>query len=79
MFPKTNASPIDLSAFPKLEAVLDAIFNPLRTELVLTSQERGIIASGGLYMLVAQAVYASALFLDQDADEKRPTKFIKKY
>ena len=51
MFPKTNASPIDLSAFPKLEAVLDAIFNPLRTELVLTAQERGIIASGGLYML----------------------------
>lgn len=77
MFPKNNASPIDLSAFPKLEAVLDAIFNPLRTELVLTSQERGIIASGGLYMLVAQAVYASALFLDQDADEKKTDEVYK--
>ena len=77
MFPKTNASPIDLSAFSKLEAVLDAIFNPLRTELVLTAQERGIIASGGLYMLVAQAVYASALFLDQDADEKKTDEVYK--
>ena len=77
MFPTTNASPIDLSAFPKLEAVLDAIFNPLRTELVLTAQERGIIASGGLYMLVAQAVYASALFLDQDADEKKTDEVYK--
>ena len=77
MFPKTNASPIDLSAFSKLEAVLDAIFNPLRTELVLTAQERGIIASGGLYMLAAQAVYASALFLDQDADEKKTDEVYK--
>lgn len=77
MFPKTNASPIDLSAFSKLEAVLDAIFNPLRTELVLTAQERGIIASGGLYMLVAQAAYASALFLDQDADEKKTDEVYK--
>ena len=57
--------------------MLDAIFNPLRTELVLTSQERGIIASGGLYMLVAQAVYASALFLDQDADEKKTDEVYK--
>ena len=77
MFPKTTASPINLSAFPKLEAVLDAIFNPLRTELVLTAQERGITASGGLYMLVAQAVYASALFLDQDADEKKTDEVYK--
>ena len=77
MFPKTNASPIDLSAFPKLEAVLDAIFNPLRTELVLTAQERGIIASGGLYMLVAQAVYASALFLNKKADEKKTDEVYK--
>ncbi len=77
MFPKTNASPIDLSSFPKLEAVLDAIFNPLRTELVLTAQERGIIASGGLYMLVAQAVYASALFLNKKADEKKTDEVYK--
>lgn len=77
MFPKTNASPIALSAFPKLEAVLDAIFNPLRTELVLSAQEKGITASGGLYMLVAQAVYASALFLNKETDEKKTDEVYK--
>lgn len=71
MFPKTSGTPIDISSFPKLEAVLDAIFNPLRTDLVLSAQERGIVASGGLYMLVAQAVYASALFLGKEPNDKK--------
>lgn len=71
MFPNIQGTPADISVFPELEAVLDAIFNPLRTELVLDAQARGIKAEGGLYMLVAQAVYASALFLGKDADDKK--------
>lgn len=71
MFPNIQGTPADISVFPELEAVLDAIFNPLRTELVLDAQARGIKADGGLYMLVAQAVYASALFLGKDADDKK--------
>lgn len=78
MFPKTDASPIDISAFPQLETVLDAIFNPLRTELVLDAQKKGINASGGLYMLVSQAVYASALFLGKDADERKTDEVYRK-
>lgn len=66
MFPNTDASPIDISAFPQLCGVLDAIYNPLRSKLVLAAQERGIPAAGGLYMLSAQAVYASALFREVD-------------
>lgn len=69
MFPKQNACPIDISVFPKLEGVLDAIYNPLRTNLILSAQKRGIAAEGGLYMLSAQAVYASAIFRGIDADE----------
>jgi shikimate dehydrogenase len=69
MFPKQSACPIDISAFPKLEGVLDAIYNPLRTNLILSAKERGIAAEGGLYMLSAQAVYASAIFRGIDADE----------
>lgn len=71
MFPNIQGTPADISVFPELEAVLDAIFNPLRTELVLDAQARGIKADGGLYMLVAQAVYASALFLGKDANDKK--------
>ena len=69
MFPKQDGRPIDISHFPRLEGVLDAIYNPLRTNLVLDAQERGIAAEGGLYMLSAQAVHASAVFLDKAPDE----------
>ena len=69
MFPKQDGSPIDISAFPKLEGVLDAIYNPLRTNLILDAQEKGIPAEGGLYMLSAQAVYAAAVFQDIPPDE----------
>lgn len=62
MYPHAAACPLDISAFPALSGVLDAIYNPLRTELVQAAAARGIPASGGLYMLVMQAVYAAALF-----------------
>ncbi len=62
MYPKTEDCPIDISAFSKLSGVIDAIYNPLRTVLVSNSIKRGIPACGGLYMLAAQAVYASAHF-----------------
>lgn len=68
MYPNTGKTPIDISAFPALEGVLDAIYHPLRTNLVLDAQSRGIPASGGLYMLSAQAVYASAVFLDKELE-----------
>lgn len=64
MYPNANGAPVSLSAFPHLEGVIDAIYNPLRSKLVLEAQKKGIKAEGGLYMLVAQAVRASELFLD---------------
>lgn len=64
MYPNADACPVDFSAFSKLDGVIDAIYNPLRTQLVLQAQKHGIKAEGGLYMLVAQAVRASELFLD---------------
>lgn len=68
MYPDVNSTPIDVSAFSNLQGVVDAIYNPLCTNLVLDSKKAGAIATGGLYMLVAQAVYASALFLSKQAD-----------
>ena len=64
MYPDNNSIPIDISKFRNLCGVVDAIYNPLRTGLVLAAKEREINAEGGLYMLVAQAVYASEIFLD---------------
>lgn len=66
MFPNTEGMPITLDGFERLSGVLDAVYNPLRTKLIEAAKERGIPTSGGLYMLVAQAVRASEIFLDKD-------------
>lgn len=63
MYPDNFSSPVDVGAFTMLEGVIDAVYNPIRTALVVEALERGIKAEGGLYMLVAQAVYASEIFL----------------
>lgn len=69
MYPQVDGEPMDISCFHNLEGVADAIYNPLCTNLVLDARDMGAIGVGGLYMLVAQAVYASALFLGREADE----------
>ena len=62
MYPRWEDIPADLGRFPALEAVADAVYNPLRTRLVLEARKRGIPAEGGLFMLTAQAVRAAELF-----------------
>lgn len=71
MYPKGDDCPIDLSRFPHLAGVADVIYNPLRTQLVLDAQKRGIPAAGGLEMLVAQAKYAVEIFLDTTIADTR--------
>lgn len=63
MFPKVEEQPIDLSHFNSLCGVVDVIYNPLSTRFVLDAKERKVPSEGGLYMLVAQAVFASSFFL----------------
>ena len=71
MYPNSYTSPLDLSKFSKLEAVFDAVYNPIRTQLVLEAQKRNIYAEGGLYMLVSQAVHAIELFIDTKIEENK--------
>lgn len=69
MYPNMGESAIDISKFPHLEAVVDAVYNPLSSALVVEARNRGIKSTGGLYMLVSQGVFASELFLDKKYPE----------
>ena len=71
MYPKCDASPVDLTRFPKCEAVADVIYNPLQTKLVAQAVELGMKGVNGLEMLVAQALYAVEFFLDTKLDEEK--------
>ena len=65
MYPENYESNINLDKFNDLKVVIDVIFNPLRTKLVLDAKKRGIKAVGGLEMLVFQGVKANELFLNK--------------
>jgi shikimate dehydrogenase len=64
MFPDIHEKVVDISAFKNLSGVMDAVYNPLNTTIVSEARMKGIKAEAGLYMLVAQAIRASELFLD---------------
>ncbi len=66
MYPNNGVSPVDLSLFPHLEAVLDLIYNPARTQFIMDAAARGIPCCNGLIMLVAQAVESAQWFLGRD-------------
>ncbi len=62
MYPNNGTAPISLSVFPRLEGVLDLIYNPFKTDLLLEAEEKGLVTLNGLYMLVAQAKESAEYF-----------------
>jgi len=78
MYPETNASPIDLTLFPRLTAVLDVIYNPAKTKLLQEAEKRELITENGLWMLVAQAKASAELFTGNTlADSVLPEVYTK--
>ncbi len=71
MYPNIGISPVSIDRFDKLEAVVDAVYNPLRSKIVCDAIERGIKAVGGLYMLVAQAAVAAEKFTGKNVSEEK--------
>ncbi len=70
MYPNSYECPIDLVHFNNLESVVDCIYNPLNTKLVLDARQKNVQAVGGLMMLVAQAVKAIEYFNHIEIDKK---------
>ena len=62
MYPNNGESPVDLTRFSALDGVLDVIYNPARTALMLQAEQLGIPHASGLSMLVAQAKKACEYF-----------------
>ena len=74
MYPNNGAAAVDLTAFPACAGVLDLIYNPRRTALLLQAEALGIPCSDGLPMLVAQAKAAEEHFFDRtiaDSENER--------
>lgn len=69
MYPNNDQCLLDLDKFDSLKGVVDVIYNPLETVLVAKARKKGIKSCNGLFMLVAQAIKASELFLDKQFDD----------
>lgn len=69
MHPNIMGAAVDINKFSNLSGVVDAVYNPLCSQLVVAAKRRGIPAVGGLYMLVAQAVFAAERFMENKIDK----------
>ncbi len=70
MYPNADACPIEKSTLEKYSLVIDLIYNPEKTKLLLYAEEFGIQTINGLYMLVSQAIKAEELWQDIEVDYK---------
>jgi shikimate dehydrogenase len=72
MYPGNGASPLsDLGIFKNCRAVVDLIYNPLRTGLLLEAEQRGITCVNGLAMLAAQAKKSAEIFLNSPVPDEK--------
>lgn len=69
MYPNTGISALDVKQFPKLEGVLDVVYNPARTKILLDAERLGLPCENGLWMLVAQAKEAAEYFTGSRIDD----------
>ncbi len=74
MYPEIGQVPIDITRFPRLSGVIDAVYNPLCSALICDAEKHGIPAYGGLYMLVAQAAHAAEHFTDSKIETEKIEK-----
>lgn len=79
MYPNNGASPLgDLSMFKKCRAVIDLIYNPAKTELLMQAEDLKIPYANGLAMLVAQAKKSAEHFLNTAIDDTKTEEIISK-
>ncbi len=78
MFPEIYKSAVDVNKFENLSGVVDAVYNPIRSKLVVDALMNNVKAVGGLYMLVAQAAGAVEKFIDKEVTQNDIEKVFSK-
>ncbi len=78
MYPRNGETPLSLAPLPRLEAVLDMIYNPAKTKLLQDAEARKIPNANGLLMLVSQARRAAEIFLDAKIADEEVTRITNK-
>ncbi len=69
MYPAVDEAPLSLDCFPHLEGVLDLIYNPLETRLLLDARNRNLTTENGLWMLIAQAKESAQWFTGKEISD----------
>lgn len=77
MYPHNGEKLIEISKFKNLSGVIDAIYNPFYTPLILDSKRYSIPFATGLPMLVAQAKMSSEIFSGQILEDTITEKIIR--
>lgn len=62
MYPDNGIAPVCVDDFPHLEGVLDMIYNPAHTKILMDAEQNGLITVNGLLMLVAQGKESAEWF-----------------
>lgn len=76
MYPNTGIAPVEVKDFPGCKAVLDVVYNPLRTKLLMDAAALGIPCAGGLLMLVEQARRSAEQFSNSSIPDSRVTEIV---
>ena len=79
MYPNNGESLIDIEPFENLETIIDVIYNPYYTKLLLDGMEKGVKVINGLEMLIYQASKTAEFFLGREISEKTTEEYIKKF
>ena len=77
MYPNVGVAPLDIGQFPKLEAVLDVIYNPARTKLLQEAMALGIPVVNGLEMLVAQAQKSAEIWTGVPMERQKTEEILR--
>lgn len=64
-YPDNLNSLIDLRQFTSCQAVIDVVYNPSRTALLMQAEELGMKTANGMPMIVAQAMVAAGRFMNK--------------